>query len=457
VAADFVGIQVGPISFVDEGVDAVLDTLQEKGAVNALIVPPLTWDDSVAGRADYGDPGHGIVGTSNLVGGAFWQPDPAFYRKGLITDFRAPDPAFEGIDVLQAVGEAAAKRGMKLYPYFFESSIWDRPVEVPNFAQVVEVDAYGRKGARPCLFNPDYEAWMLSAIEDVCRNYDVAGILWGLERQGPLMTMLEGGVPACFCDHCQAHAARNGVDMVRVRDGYREVDAYLNAARAGASQRDGYFVSFLRILLNHPEVLQWEKLWLDGHLAFYRQIYGLVKFLDPSLEFGLGVWYRITTTNVYLRAQYAYEEFKGSCDWVKPILYHVPAGPRFGMWMGYLGETILRDRPTEEWVDGMYALLHHQEQSLKDVAEDGFSPEYVQRETERMVTALDGEARVHPAIGIGMRNPGGREIQADDVPPAIRAAFDGGADGVILCRMYAEMSLSCLEAAGRTLRELGKG
>jgi hypothetical protein len=127
------------------------------------------------------------------------------------------------------------------------------------------------------------------------------------------------------------------------------------------------------------------------------------------------------------------------------------------MWMGYLGETILRDRPTEEWVDGMYALLHHQEQSLKDVAEDGFSPEYVQRETERMVTALDGEARVHPAIGIGMRNPGGREIQADDVPPAIRAAFDGGADGVILCRMYAEMSLSCLEAAGRTLRELGKG
>lgn len=77
-------------------------------------------------------------------------------------------------------------------------------------------------------------------------------------------------------------------------------------------------------------------------------------------------------------------------------------------------------------------------------------------ETARTVAALDGAARVHTAIGIGMRNPGGQPIQPSDVPLAIRGAYDGGADGVILCRMYAEMSLACLEAAGRTLRELGQ-
>jgi hypothetical protein len=41
--------------------------------------------------------------------------------------------------------------------------------------------------------------------------------------------------------------------------------------------------------------------------------------------------------------------------------------------------------------------------------------------------------------------------------PAIRAEFDGEVDGLILCPMDAEMSLACPEAAGRTLRELGRG
>jgi hypothetical protein len=345
---------------------------------------------------------------------------------------------------------------MKLYPYFFETSVADRPARVPGFAQVVEVDAYGRKAARPCIFHPDYKAWMLSAIEDVCSNFAVDGILWGLERQGPLANMLEGSVPACFCEHCCEHARQRGIDPQAARAGYAELHGYLESVKAGHQPRDGYFVSFLRIVLNHPEVLQWEKLWVDGHKAFYREIYGLVKFLDPSLQFGLGVWYRITTTNAYLRAQYDYEEFKGACDWVKPILYHVPSGPRFGMWMRHLQGTILKDGGPDAWVDPMYALLHHEQGSLEEVAEHGFTPEYVRHETARMVAALDGAARVHPAIGIGMRNPGGRDIQPSDVPPAIRAAYDGGADGVILCRMYAEMSLACIEAAGNTLRELGK-
>jgi hypothetical protein len=44
--------RIGASSFVDEGVDATLDILQEKAAVNSLVVAPLTWDQSVAGRSD---------------------------------------------------------------------------------------------------------------------------------------------------------------------------------------------------------------------------------------------------------------------------------------------------------------------------------------------------------------------------------------------------------------------
>ena len=39
-----IGIQIGVESFMDEGVEQVLDILQEKGAVNALYISTFTYD-----------------------------------------------------------------------------------------------------------------------------------------------------------------------------------------------------------------------------------------------------------------------------------------------------------------------------------------------------------------------------------------------------------------------------
>ena len=47
----FVGIQISPISFVDEGVDVVLDTLQNRAGVNVLMVGTVSWLGLKAGRS----------------------------------------------------------------------------------------------------------------------------------------------------------------------------------------------------------------------------------------------------------------------------------------------------------------------------------------------------------------------------------------------------------------------
>src|SRR5215475_5420277 len=44
------GIQVGAISFVDEGTEKVLDILQEKGAVNAIFLSTFTYGRGIARR-----------------------------------------------------------------------------------------------------------------------------------------------------------------------------------------------------------------------------------------------------------------------------------------------------------------------------------------------------------------------------------------------------------------------
>src|SRR5262249_11262852 len=51
-----VGIQIGARSFVDEGVDKCLDTLQEKGAVNWLLPTVFTYGRGLAGRQVPGRP-----------------------------------------------------------------------------------------------------------------------------------------------------------------------------------------------------------------------------------------------------------------------------------------------------------------------------------------------------------------------------------------------------------------
>jgi hypothetical protein len=47
-----------------------------------------------------------------------------------------------------------------------------------------------------------------------------------------------------------------------------------------------------------------------------------------------------------------------------------------------------------------------------------------------------------------------KRTKPDDVRRSVRAAFEGGADGVVLAREYVEMWLANLSAAGEALREM---
>jgi hypothetical protein len=57
-----IGIQIGSISFQDEGPEKVLDILQEKGGVNALFIASWTYGNGIAGRMipDHPFPDHGV-------------------------------------------------------------------------------------------------------------------------------------------------------------------------------------------------------------------------------------------------------------------------------------------------------------------------------------------------------------------------------------------------------------
>ena len=51
-----VGIQVGAVSFLDEGTEKVLDILQERASVNTLFLATFTYGRGIAGRQVPGQP-----------------------------------------------------------------------------------------------------------------------------------------------------------------------------------------------------------------------------------------------------------------------------------------------------------------------------------------------------------------------------------------------------------------
>jgi hypothetical protein len=131
-----IGIQVGAVSFVDEGVTKVLDIFQEAARVNTLFVATFTYGRGIAGRQVPGQPlpdhGKQEYDTATFKGGSYTRLHPHYYRDTVIKEFRAPD--FGDYDVLEAVVPEAKKRGMKTICWF--EDVWSG--SVPNIAQAQE-------------------------------------------------------------------------------------------------------------------------------------------------------------------------------------------------------------------------------------------------------------------------------------------------------------------------------
>ena len=453
----FVGIQIGAISFVDEGVEQVLDILQEKAGVNALLISALSWSIGNAGRAAFGFPDHGVQEPDNLRGGGFFNPDPPYYRNTFMKDFAAPDELCSGFDTLADVVPAARRRGMKVYTYYCEtSSSAIRSIWQPGFQHFLDRDHLGRMATRPSLLNPDYKTFWHSVFADWLNNHDLSGIMWGIERQSPLMDIFRGDSSTGFDDYYVAEARSRGIDVERALAGYRKIDDLLKRVRGGVRPKEGVFVLVLRQLLHHPEVLMWEKMWLDSHHAFYRELAGLVKFYDPAYEFGLGIWQVINTYNPYLRAQYDQREYAPYADWFKPVLYHTPAGARFADLAASWGAGVMADATPDGAYNALATVL-----GLEDFIAPreegplaGFKPEYIREWTARLIEETGKP--VYPGIGVGVGHHGvSKEITPGEIREGVHAGFDGGATGVMISRNYSEAELRNLEAVGAALRDRG--
>ena len=459
----FVAIQVGAVSFVDEGVDKVLDIFQQRAGVNALMLAVFTYGRGIAGRQVPGQPlpDHGAqhYDTDTFHGGSYAAVHPEYYARTVLKDFRAPD--LGDFDLLAAVVPKAKARGMASYCWL--EDVYNARL-LANFKKVAEVDVYGRRTGQACLNNPDVRNFLAGLVEDYVKSYDVDGVMWGSERQGPFNNALgarHGEFNArasltCFCEHCRRKGQEKGISVDRAREGLIALDEWVNRTWTEPRPSDGYFVTLWRLLLEYPEILAWEKLWSDSQQEIYCLLYGTVKNINSRVQVGWHIWHN-NSFSAFYRAEQDYSKLSRASDFLKVVMYNNCGGPRFAQYIRNIHSTIFRDTIPEEVLALHYRILGYDPESgLDHLPTAGLSADYVARETRRAIAGVRGRVRIYPGIDIDI--PTGKEekkTQPSDVRAAVRAAFTAGAPGVILSRKYSEMKLTNLSAAGDALGDLG--
>src|SRR5579859_2268195 len=103
------GIQIGSVSFVDEGIEEALDVLRERAAIDTLYLTTFTYGRGLAGRQIPGQPfpDHGSKESDEKFfhGGNYTTPHPEFYQNTLLKQTRAPDHG--DLDIVAKVLPAA--------------------------------------------------------------------------------------------------------------------------------------------------------------------------------------------------------------------------------------------------------------------------------------------------------------------------------------------------------------
>ena len=458
-------LQVGANSFVEEGVDNVLDILQKRGSINTVFLNTFTYGTGLASRMITGNPfpDHGPQEPDkNFHGGNYAIPHAKYYQNTVLKDTHSPE--YGNRDIVAEVLTAAKKRSMKVFATIEDQ--WRN--DVPGIDECREIDLMGRKAVTLCLFNPNVRAFWTALATDTCTSYDVDGIVVFNERNGPLLnalgashlvTNVDPSKSTCFCQYHQEVAKKYNINFERAKEGYHKLDEFVKAALKDQRPGDGYYVEFQRIMLEYPEIVAWDKLFDIAKHQIVDDVYTAVKAIGKKQLVGLHIEH-VNSFNPFFRASRDYENLATRVDFLKVVMYNNVGGERYARFIHNIASTIFRDVPPEELMRFNNHLLNYsdKEASLDKLAIEGLSADYVYRETKRALDGVKGKCPILPGIDIGI--PVGKNSHKQtpqDVYDATSAAYKAGANGIILSRKYSEMRLEHIDAAGRAIREAMKG
>src|SRR4051812_46808728 len=182
-AGTFNGIQMGPHTILDEGIERTLDLIAETAAVTAVMPYSHAYNAGLVkplrARANHGVP---LTDNTGRRLPLVWVRTHEQYYKDTTLRHQAVAAGDEhaGRDLFAELVAPARARGMKIYARILESPAMSRVVS--NYGKVVTRDVNDRATTVACWNHPEYVAFWADTMEDLFRSYDLDGLQWGAER-----------------------------------------------------------------------------------------------------------------------------------------------------------------------------------------------------------------------------------------------------------------------------------
>jgi hypothetical protein len=243
----------------DEGIEKILDNLQEMSTVNSVYLVGLMHPEK--------RPLTSAVFPHNPVrqtwtaedARVYWHPDPKRY--GRIKPRLSDHDWLNKTDWVKLLVEAARKRGLRTGVELSHALV-DRERAEGELADCAQRSIRGeitkvRPWLRPiCPNHPDTRAYALGLFSDLVANYDLGYV------QSCIVSFDEGGPDrgGCFCNSCHRAAQERGLDLEKMRT------ALASNPKA------------------QPELDQWQAFRYDSVARFYKAMYEGVHAIKPRID-----------------------------------------------------------------------------------------------------------------------------------------------------------------------------
>jgi hypothetical protein len=200
----------------DEGVERVLDNVQEMSAVNSVYLVGVMHPE----RRPFRDGvfPHNPVRQTWMAEDArcYWHPDPKRY--GRIRPRLSDNAWLNETDWLRVLVDAAKKRGLRT-GLEFSHALVDKERAEGEFADIAQRNLHGeithvRDWLRPlCPNHPATPEFALAMASDVVINHGVDYV------QSCVVNFDDGGPErsGCFCEHCHTTAKAMGFDLAKIK------------------------------------------------------------------------------------------------------------------------------------------------------------------------------------------------------------------------------------------------
>lgn len=462
-----IGTPALTLGLYQRGVEASLDAMREQAGINTVLayVNTLQLRQYRPGFGPNIDEATGRPTTDVYV-----RTHDHYYGRTPLKHRRNPDTLWNDRDIFDELAELAPSRGMKVYARILEPYVITGAI--PGMEACAEIDADGRPGENVCYNHPDYMAYWEAVVTDLIESHpSIEGFKFGQERGGPLFQALNGDTATCFCPHCVKLASERGLNITAARAGMKALQAYAAAHTQPAGSfdeslrpRDGYFATFLRLLSQYPELLAWERFWMDSRENQRRRIYAVIKKIRPSVQVGWHIDHGMSW-NIFARANLDYAAMVPHSDWLSIAVYFDCMGPRsFNHFRRNYERLLFADSRPSLGHAFYFSMLGFDPQSEPSYDEQLAQPrplgaDYVYAETRRAVLgvrAAGGKTRVHARIGFDVPLKPVFEISSDQVYQATTRALEAGADGLWLGREWDELKPAGIAGFDRAVRDWKK-